>query len=56
MDTVNISKKKYEELLECKRIVDECENDFFYEEAKRISNLIKEGKMRVFSEEEVLGK
>jgi hypothetical protein len=56
MDTVAIPKSEYEDLLEYKKIYDELENEMFYQEAKRISQLIREGKIKTIPAEEVIGK
>jgi hypothetical protein len=54
MDTITIPKEEYDNLLRCRNIVENLESEIYYVEARKISDLVKSGKMKVYSQEEVM--
>ena len=54
-DLVTVSRDEYNQLLKCRDVLESVEYDLYYREAKRISSLVKKAKMKVYSEEEVIG-
>lgn len=54
METIKITKAEYQNLLGYKKIVTDFEEDLYFLEAKRISDLVKSGNMKTYLAEEVM--